>query len=166
MRRALACTVAAALLLSGCTSQDDHHDESMADAVTFSEQWVSASDTGMVGVFGNLTNTGHHDARIVGGESPAAGRVEVHEVVADGGGKSMRPKAGGIAVPAGGSHQLAPGGDHLMLMDLREPMQPGVDVALTVLFEDGSALPVTAQVRDFPGADEEYHPAASPHHRG
>lgn len=166
MRRAVAGALAAGLLLSGCTSQDGHHEESMASAVTFTEQWATAADTGMAAVFGTFTNTGHHDARIVGGESPIAGRVEVHEVVPDGGGMAMRPKAGGLAVPPGGTHDLTPGGDHLMLMDLRKPMQPGADVALTVLFDDGSTLPVTAQVRDFPGADEDYRPAATPHHHG
>jgi periplasmic copper chaperone A len=100
----------------------------------------------------------------VAGSSPAAGRVEVHEVAADGtGGKSMRPKAGGVSIPAGGTHDLVPGGDHLMLMDLVEPLRPGADVTLTVEFEDGSTLPVTAQVRDFAGAGEEYHPAAAAH---
>lgn len=167
MRRA-AAALAAALLLAGCTSQGNHEhgDEPMADTVTLGEQWASAADSGMAAVFGTFTNSGHHDARIVGGESPAAGHVEVHEVVDAGGAKTMRPKAGGLVVPAGGTHDLTPGGDHLMLMDLRSPMQAGGDVTLTVLFDDGSTLPVTAQVRDFAGADEEYAPAASPHHHG
>ncbi len=70
----------------------------------------------------------------------------------------MRPKTGGLTVPAEGAHELVPGGDHLMLMDLTQPLQPGAEVALTVVFEDGSELPVTAQVRDFAGGNEEYQP--------
>lgn len=77
-------------------------------------------------------------------------------VAGAGGGNTMRPKAGGLVVPAGGTHDLAPGGDHLMLMDLTEPLRAGADVELTVVFDDGSTMPVTAQVRDFAGADEEY----------
>ena len=80
-----------------------------------------------------------------------------HEVVGEGmENKTMQPKEGGITVPAGGSHELVPGGDHIMLMDLKRPLQPGEDVEVTVTFEDGSTLPVTAQIRDFPGAGEEY----------
>jgi copper(I)-binding protein len=158
MRRAGALAVLL-MLLSGCTSAPDH-DESMAATVSFSEQWVTAADSGMSALFGTVTNSGHHDARIVGGESSAAGMIEVHEVVSDAAGaKSMRPKAGGLAVPAGGTHELTPGGDHLMLMDLRQPLSPGADVAVTVLFDDGSTLPVTAQVRDFAGGDETYQPS-------
>ncbi|GJF10895.1 hypothetical protein NGTWS0302_06380 [Mycolicibacterium cyprinidarum] len=132
----------------------------MAEAVTLSNQWASSAETGMAAVFGTFTNTGHHAAHIVSASSPAAGRVEIHEVVPDeDGGKSMRPKDSGVTVPPGGTHELVPGGDHLMLMDLTEPLQPGADVALTVVFEDGSTLPVIAQVRDFAGSNEEYRPS-------
>ncbi len=75
----------------------------------------------------------------------------------------MRPKDGGIVLAAGGSHELAPGGDHLMLMGLTAPLEPGSDFELTVQFEDGSTLPTTVQVRDFAGANEEYQPKHSTH---
>ena len=134
----------------------------MASTVTMKNQWASSADAGMSAVFGTFANTGHHDAVIVSGNSPVAGRVEVHEVVPDAAGiKTMRPKAGGLAVPAGGTRELIPGGDHLMLMDLNGPLQPGADVALTVVFDDGSTLPVTAQVRDFAGGNEEYTPGST-----
>ena len=159
-----------ALLSAGCTTSSGHHEEPMASTVTIKDQWASSADMGMAAVFGTLSNTGHHEARIVSGNSPLAGRVEVHEVISDGSGaKTMQPKEGGIAVPAGGTAELIPGGDHLMLMDIKQPLQAGSDVELSVVFEDGSTLPVTAQIRDFAGADEEYAPggqapAGAPHH--
>lgn len=172
--RTVAISVAAllALLISACTSSSHEHSEPMASAVTMKNQWASSAESGMTAVFGTLANTGHHDARIVGAQSPVAGRVEVHEVVPDEtGGKVMRPKDGGLVIPAGETRELIPGGDHLMLMDLKQPLQPGSDVALSVEFEDGSTLPVTAQVRDFSGANENYAPAGggtdgAPHHHG
>lgn len=165
-RRSLFIVLAAGLLAPGCTTAD--HDEApMASTVAITDQWASAADTGMAAVFGTLTNSGHHDAVVVSGNSSVAGRVEVHEVVPDStGSKTMRPKEGGLAIPADGSHELVPGGDHLMLMDLNEPLTPGSDVTLTVVFSDGSTLPVTAQVRDFAGADEEYQPSVAPHDHG
>lgn len=165
-----AALAAAALVSSGCTSSPEHHDETMASAVTIKDQWASSADAGMAAVFGTLTNTGHHEASIVSGDSPLAGRVEVHEVTPDAtGAKAMHPKEGGIVVPAEGTHDLVPGGDHIMLMDLREPLKPGASVDLTVVFEDGSTLPVTAQIRDFAGANEDYQPnneppTGMPHH--
>lgn len=171
----MSCLVAltAAIVAAGCTSQQQHDHQTMASTVTVTDQWASSAETGMAAVFGTLNNTGHHEARLVSGSSDVAGRVEVHEVAAAGtangtGTKTMRPKDGGIAIPADGSHTLAPGGDHLMLMDLKQPLPPGSEVTLTVTFEDGSTLPVTAQVRDFAGADEDYQPSAGgsapPHH--
>jgi copper(I)-binding protein len=45
-----------------------------------------------------------------------------------------------------------------MLMDLKAPLTAGADVPVTVTFQDGSTLDVTAQVRDFAGANENYQP--------
>ena len=156
MRRPWAFAVVAVTLLlaSGCAQT---REESMAASVTVADQWVSAADMGMAAMFGTLRNAGAREARILSGSSPAAGRIEVHEVVPDVGGSNvMQPKAGGIAIPADGAHDLTPGGDHVMLMDLVGPLRPGTDVEVVLTFEDGSTLPVTAQARDFPGADEEY----------
>ncbi|KUI46542.1 hypothetical protein AU198_02805 [Mycobacterium sp. GA-1199] len=156
-----------AATVAGCTTHGQHDEGPMASEVTLADQWASSAQTGMAAVFGTLTNAGHHDARIVSGRSDTAGRVEVHEVAADTGARTMRPKDGGLVIPAGSSRTLVPGGDHLMLMDLKQPLLPGSEVTLTVEFEDGSTLPVTAQVRDFAGANEDYQPSAggsAPHH--
>ncbi|MFV9632234.1 copper chaperone PCu(A)C [Mycobacterium neumannii] len=157
----------AVTVVAACTAHGQHDEGPMASEVTLADQWASAAETGMAAVFGTLTNAGHHDARIVSGRSDAAGRVEVHEVATDAGARTMRPKDGGLVIPAGGSHALVPGGDHLMLMDLKQALLPGSEVTLTVEFEDGSTMPVTAQVRDFAGANENYQPAtggSTPHH--
>ncbi len=155
MRKSLFGAVIVALLATGCTSPTD---EPMAAEVSIHDQWASAGDGQMAAVFGTLVNDGPREARIVSGSSPAAGMVEVHEVAGATGAKTMRPKAGGLVLPAGGSHDLVPGGDHLMLMDLTAPLSAGADIEVTLRFEDGSTLPVTVQVRDFAGAGENYQP--------
>jgi len=160
--RAAISVALAAWGLVGCSASSDEHQESMASTVSVENQWASSAETEMAAVFGTFANTGDHDARIVSGESPLAGRVEVHEVAPDASGAmKMRPKADGLVVPAGGTRELIPGGDHLMLMDLKQPLEAGADVTLTVVFEDGSTLPVTAQIRDFAGGNEEYTPGGT-----
>lgn len=152
-----------AAMVSGCGSSSPGG-HTMASHVVVSDQWASASDAGMAAVFGVLTNTGDRDADIIAADSPAAARVELHEVVHEGGGPGvMQPKSGGFTVPAGGRHELSPGADHLMLMHLTQPLRPGTDVTVTVRFADGSTLPVTAQVRDFPGGQEPYQPGTHGH---
>jgi periplasmic copper chaperone A len=150
--------------IAACASSGTVSDTSSASSVTFDDPWASSADMGMAAVFGTFTNGSDRDAVVVAGESPAAARVELHEVAPDAGGnKTMRPKQGGITVPAGATKELVPGGDHLMLMGLTQPLEPGADVALTVTFDDGSTLPITAQVRDFAGGGEEYSPGPHAH---
>jgi copper(I)-binding protein len=160
----LAAPVVAASLMAGslaaCSRSETAVTENQgASLVTVGDQWVKAAETGMTGVFGTLTNSGTTEMTVVSAVSPAAGRVELHEVVGAPGSATMRPKEGGLAIPAGGSRVLAPGGDHIMLMDLKRPLKIGSDVEVTLTFADGKTLPFTAQVRDYSGAEENYEPA-------
>ncbi|MEJ5913256.1 copper chaperone PCu(A)C [Pseudokineococcus sp. 1T1Z-3] len=180
-RRCLALPAALALgaagLLAGCgadepatdptpaTTQDDgtQDDATQDDGASGSAEvlevldpWVVAADEGMTAAFGTLENTGDADVRITAVSSPASSVSELHEMAMADGAMVMREKDGGFVVPAGGSHVLEPGGDHLMLMDLLEPLQPGQEVTLTLTAEDGSTLDVTAPARSFSGAQEEY----------
>ncbi len=151
-----------ALSLAACGSPATEH-APMAERVTVTDQWAAGTDGGMAALFGTLSNTGDSEVRITAGSSPAAGMVELHEVTGAAGSKTMRPKAGGFVIAPGGSHELAPGGDHVMLMDLTGPLAPGGDITVTLEFEDGSTLPVLAQVRDFAGANEQYQPGHGSH---
>uniref|UniRef100_A0A5Q5BHF3 Copper chaperone PCu(A)C n=2 Tax=unclassified Mycobacterium TaxID=2642494 RepID=A0A5Q5BHF3_MYCSS len=154
MRASLTACVLAAGLLVGCSGGGQPPTD--AAAVHVHDAWVKAADGGMTAAFAHLTNGADREVRITSATTPAAARVELHEVVRDGGMPTMQPKQGGIALPAGADVELLPGGDHLMLMDLTAPLTPGSDVEITATFDDGSTLPITAQVREFPGADEHY----------
>lgn len=151
------------IALAGCATKTDTAAEQKsgvaASTVTVSDQWVKAVPSGMTGLFGTLKNSGDREVTVVSAASPVAGQVELHEVVGQPGGSAlMRAKDGGFAIPANGTHILAPGADHVMLMDIKEPLQAGNDVEMTLTFDDGSTLPFTAQVRDFQGANEDYQP--------
>lgn len=163
--RALAVAVLL-LALAGCsgsatsaptTSAPPAATSTTADALEIADPWVKAADDGMTAAFGVLRNTSDTDVRLVSATSSVAGTCELHEMAeGDDGAMVMRPKAGGVVVPAGGEHALAPGGDHIMLMDLLEPVLPGQDVTVTLTAEDGSTFEFTAPGRSFAGAEEEY----------
>lgn len=128
-----------------------------ADQVTVTDGWAKAADEGMSAAFGILENSGDADATIVSVETAASTMVELHETVAnDAGEMVMRPKEGGFVIPAGGSLELAPGGNHIMFMDLTAPLEAGAEIELTLTFSDGSTLTVTVPVKDFEGANENY----------
>ena len=133
--------------------------DASADAPTLTDPWVKAAENGMTAAFGLLENPTDRDLVLVSASTPACEEVQLHETASDGsGGMSMQEKEGGFPLPAGGSLELAPGGDHLMLMDLVAPLLPGDEVALTLTFEDGTVLESSATVKDFAGAQENYEP--------
>ena len=92
-----------------------------------------------------LRNAAATPVRLVGAESPRAGRVEIHAHDMQGGMMRMRQRAF-VDVPAHGSVRFAPGGLHLMLMELRGELVDRQPVQLTLLFEGGARQPITIPV--------------------
>lgn len=129
-------------------------------ALTLVDPWVKVAPSGMTAVFGTLKNGSGTDVVVVSGSSPAASMVELHEVAMVDGAMKMRPKEGGFTVPAGGTHELKPGGDHIMLMGLTGPIAAGQTVAVTLTTKDGATLAATALAKDFAGGNETYAPSS------
>lgn len=157
-----ASLIAALLLLVGCAApagdhdDDAHDDRTQAETTIVEDAWAKAADGGMTSAFAVLSNDGHHDVHLIGASTTAASAVELHEVVADGGASTMREVEGGFVVPVGGTLVLEPGGLHLMLMGLAEPLRPGAEIEIALEFDDGSTQAVVFVVKDFAGADEDY----------
>ncbi len=60
---------------------------------------------------------------------------------------TMRPIEGGLTVPAGGEVAFEPGGLHVMLLDLPEPLEEGETFDLTLTEDDGDEITVSVEVR-------------------
>ena len=158
--------LSAALLLTGCSagnstaaspdtssSGSSQHEVGNTE-IAFSNAWVKSGDeNSMSGVFGMLENAGSEDRTITSVESSVAGITELHEVTADG---VMQKITGDVVIPAGGSYELAPGANHIMLMELTQPLLAGDDVLVTVHFDDGSSSEFLVTVKDYTGANEDY----------
>lgn len=157
-----AATLALAGTTAGCSADDQTTKtgtarSTSADKVTVSDAWVKAVPTGMTGAFAVLANDGDREVRLESVSTDRTGKVELHETVSDGsGGMTMRPKDGGFTIAAGDEHELAPGGDHIMLMGVTQALAPGEEIELVLHFADGSTRTVTALVKDFTGAEEKY----------
>lgn len=163
-----------ALILTACggdttdTASDTSADQSttetpdssgvdLAAAVSLTDPWVKSAKSGKTAAFGTLVNTGETEVVVASATSEIASTMELHETVKnDDGTMAMQPKEGGFTIPAGGEHELEPGGDHLMIMDLKRPLKPGEVVTVTLVMEDGSEMAVEATVKTFTGAEEEY----------
>lgn len=135
----------AVIVLTACTGRGDAE-------VRIENAWVKSTEGEMTAVFGDVVNPSGEDLALVGGSSPLAGTVEIHEV-ANG---AMRQKTGGVVIPSGETATLTPGGDHLMLMNLSGPVLAGDTIDVTFVFDDGSEVTIKVLAKDFAGAEEEY----------
>jgi len=153
---AFAALAVAALTLTGCaTTETPQPAATMADQVTVTDAWVkepTMAMADMTGMFAVIENTGTSEVVLVGGSTDVANMIEVHEVT-DG---KMREIDGGLAIVAGATSTLAPGGNHIMLMDLTTELLVGEEITVTLTFADGSTLDVTATVKTAAGGNETY----------
>ncbi len=102
--------------------------------VTVQDAWVRATvpQQKATGAFMRLTAA--QDARLVSASSPVAGVTEVHEMKLVDNVMKMRPLPA-LDLPAGQAVELKPGGYHIMLLDLKQPVAQGSTVPLTLVFE-------------------------------
>ncbi|HRO16412.1 MAG TPA: copper chaperone PCu(A)C [Paracoccus sp. (in: a-proteobacteria)] len=95
-----------------------------------------------------IANGGSRDCALTGAATDMADTAELHTSKEEGGVMRMLPVES-IPLAAGATHELARGGDHIMMMGLKQPLKDGDHVALTLDFGDcGSvALDVTVDNR-------------------
>lgn len=98
-------------------------------------------------IYMTIENRTDSPVRLTGVATPAAAHAMLHrtELSADGV-MRMRSAADGVLIPAHGKFQLAPGGYHVMLMGLSAALAPGANVPVTLTFDTGATVPVTAVV--------------------
>ncbi|MBB0995422.1 copper chaperone PCu(A)C [Dietzia sp. SLG510A3-3B2-2] len=157
-RTVLAMAGALALALTAACGTDDTPDpaETGTDLVVFEDGWAKATDNDMSGVFGTIRNPGDTELHLTGVTGQAGGTTELHETVPGASGSMMQEKEDGFVIPAGGELVLEPGGNHIMLMDLDQPITTGQQITITLQFDDTAEQDITVFARDFQGGEEQY----------
>ncbi len=127
----------------------------LAADIEIKDAWVRGTVTGQQATGAFLEITSKSGAALVGAASPAAAVTEIHEMKMDGGVMKMRAVTR-LELPAGKPVQLGPGGYHVMLLNLKQPLKKGDTVPLTLQVEGQDkkieAIPVNAEVRDLTAA--------------
>ena len=146
----------AVLVLAACTPQHDHQ---RAGALRISVPWSRETPPGTSVAVGYVTvqNTGTTDDRLLRVESPAAKRVELHESTMAGGVMRMQALPDGIAIPAGQTVVLGPGGTHLMFIEPTHPPHAGDRLDATLVFRNAGRLRVGFDVRPLTAQDAGEH---------
>jgi len=152
-----ALALTATLALAGCAGTASPAPAAESASFASSDVWVKAADGGMSAGFGEFTNTGDSDLTVVSATSPATSSMQLHETVQNESGQMvMREVEGGFVIPAHGSLELTPGGSHLMFMDVTAPLRAGDETTITLTFSDQSSVEITAPIKAFAGANENY----------
>lgn len=154
MLRPLLFAAVAALFLAACSPAEAPAPETdAAPALTLSDAQVRASlgDNPNTGGYLTVTNSGEGPDRLVAAACACADRVELHTMSTEGGVMRMS-QVEGFDVPAGGVLTLAPGGDHLMFLGLREPLTAGERVSVILTFERAGEIEADFAVVTTPGA--------------
>ena len=92
-----------------------------------------------------VENGGRETVRIVSVSTPIADRAELHAHETDGGVMKMR-HVHSVEVPAGGSVSFEPGGLHVMLIGLKQPLVGGESFPLTLGFDEAGTIEVTVEI--------------------
>lgn len=164
VRRALPVVLVAGLALGGVACGDSG--TSSSSATTAAPGTTEPVDVGVVATgawartspasaeagaaYMTLTNTSASDVELVGAAVPSsvAATAEVHETSRAESGMMGMKRVASLTVPANGSVELAPGGYHIMILQLVEPLVAGEDIPITLSFADGDEVQVIAEVRD------------------
>ncbi|HTY49474.1 MAG TPA: copper chaperone PCu(A)C [Steroidobacteraceae bacterium] len=141
----IAC-LAAALLLQAAPLA------ALAQAVgpiTVVEVWARATPPGasVGGAYFTIVNAGGPDT-LIGVDSPVAGRSEMHIMSMKGALMQMRPLQS-VPVPAHGRVHFKPGGMHVMLLDLRQPLKQGAHFPMTLIFQRAGRVSVEVPIGGF-----------------
>ena len=115
--------------------------------ITIADAWVRGTvpQQKATGLFAQITSA--QGGRLVSASSPVAGVVEIHEMSMDGDVMKKRALPGGLALPAGKAVALKPGGYHLMLLDLKQPLKTGDTVPVTLVFEGADKKRETVEIK-------------------
>jgi len=141
---------AAAVLAASVTAAH----EFKVGAIYIGHPWSRPTPKGanIAGGYLTITNKGKTADRLIGGASPAAGQIEMHEVVDVDGIAKTRPLANGIEIKPGKTVELKPGALRIVLLGLKEPLKLGQKIKGTLVFEKAGPIEIVYNVEENPGA--------------
>jgi copper(I)-binding protein len=127
-------------------------------SLQISQTWARATPQGADSgaAYMTVTNTGAKAEKLSCVSSPASAKCQIHEMSMDNGVMKMREVEGGLNVKPGETITFKPGGYHLMLVDLKAPLQQGKSVDATLKVDNGGTaeveFPIAAIGAPAPGA--------------
>lgn len=147
--RSIVQTLASVLFVALLCAAPARAQEVKAGDLVITQAWTRATPNGakIGGGFLTIENKGSTPDRLIGGSTDAASKIEVHEMAMKDGVMTMRPLDNGLTIDPGKTVKLAPGGYHLMMFDLKNPLKQGETVPVTLKFEKAGEVKVSLAVQ-------------------
>jgi periplasmic copper chaperone A len=141
--------IAGATLLACFIAAPLRAEEVKAGDLVITQAWSRATPGGakIAGGYLTIENKGTAPDRLIGGSADVADKVQVHEMSMKDGVMTMRQLDKGLPIEPGKAVKLAPGGYHLMMMDLKSPLKQGDKVPVTLEFEKAGKVKLSLDVR-------------------
>jgi len=141
--------LAYAVFLSVLLAAPASAEEVRVGDLVITQAWSRATPGGAKVAGGYLTieNKGAAPDRLIGGTADVAAKVQVHEMATSNGVMTMRPLDGGLTIDPGKTVKLAPGGYHLMMLELKSPFKKGDRIPVTLEFEKAGKVAVSFEVQ-------------------
>jgi copper(I)-binding protein len=163
MKKYLVLLLAISFVLSACATSSDKQ----AASIEISNAWVrtvggmqpkeaSAPTTGMqpkegsgpaTGAFMLIKNNSNTADKLIKAESDAAKMVQIHLSEVDANGVTSMHEVEGVDIPAGGSAELKTGSYHVMLIGLKQDIQAGDTISITLIFQNAGKVTIEAPVK-------------------
>jgi periplasmic copper chaperone A len=115
-------------------------------ALEVADPWTRATAAEVGAGYFTVTNRGATADRLVSGSSRVSERVELHSTTMTGGVMQMRPICEGVPIPPGETVAFTPGGNHVMLVNVKQPLKRSSSIPLTLEFERAGRLTVELAV--------------------
>jgi len=148
MKTALMRLVPLVLLAVACVAPASAAEIKSGDIV-ITAPWARATPGGAktAAAYLTLENKGSAADRLIGGTSSVAGKVDVHDMTMEDGVMKMRTLEQGLTLDPGKAVTLAPGGKHLMFIDLNTALKEGGEVTVTLQFEKAPKIDVVFPIK-------------------
>ena len=145
----IACALYGIALIAALIVNPAQAEEVKAGDLVITLPWSRATPGGAKVGGGYLTieNKGSMPDRLIGGSADVADKVEVHEMAVNNGVMTMRPLDKGLVIEPGKTVKLAPGGYHLMLLQLKSALKQGDKVPVTLEFERAGKVSLSLEVQ-------------------
>lgn len=142
-RLVMICLIAViGVFSSGCSS---------TGALTVKDAWARPTNAGQnTAIYFVIENATRQDDTLLSVRGEIADSLEVHLSAMDANGVvSMQPQES-VAVPAGEQVAFEPGGLHVMVINVKEDLQPGDTVQVALTFRNTGEISLAVPIREQP----------------